>query len=150
MLPVVKMHMCGKGGAAYPGNRLGGVDGRIRVGGGMQGQQARICAQNMPVAVEAGGGRRKACRRAVLGAGMAPQTGHGYLVGSGVGEVIEGYGLGLLTQAGCVGMAVNEQNKKHPYYTEEEAGVLDERVSHGLIRADEVRLFYFFLMEIVP
>ena len=129
---VVKMHMCRQGRSAHPGDGLGGVDGRIRVSGGMQGQQARICAQDMPVAVEAGRGGRKACRRAVLGAGMATQAGHGYLVGSGVSEVIEGYGLGLLTQAGCVGMAVNEQNKKHPYYTEEEAGVLDEIESHGL------------------
>ena len=42
VLPVVKMHMCGQGGSAYPGNGLGGVDGRIRVGGGMQGQQTLI------------------------------------------------------------------------------------------------------------
>jgi ribosomal protein L31 len=50
-----------------------------------------------------------------------------------VGVVIEGYGLWLLARARCVGVAIDEDSKKHPHYTEEEAGVLDERkVSHWL------------------
>ena len=85
------------------------------------------------MAVEAGRGGRKACRGAVLGTCVAAQARHGYFVGCGVGVVIEGDGLGLLARACCVGMAIDEDSKKHPHYTEEEAGVLDERkVSHWL------------------
>ena len=48
---VVKMHMCRQRCAAHPGKRLSRIDGGIRVGSGMQGQQAGIIAQYVAVAV---------------------------------------------------------------------------------------------------
>ena len=126
MAAMVKMHISRERGAALPSKGFCGVDGGIRVGGGVERQQARISTHDMAVALQT----RFCMRQAGTGSGICPRmaalTLHVDFIGGRVGVMVKGYALCLLYRQRRIRMTIEPHRRTHPRCHKEAEGVQND------------------------
>ncbi len=139
---MVEMGIGGQGSATHPVHGLACIEGTVRVGCCMHGQQARVACQDVPMAIQAGRGGRHACLHSFFGKGVAALAGHGGFacvrgMGKGMGKSLPGgmraaclHDKGKRQKSGCGWGSKQGKEKKRPQRL-----VLFRFAGHGTKRA---------------